>query len=172
MNVTIPSLGAFMWLAGAEAWATSVGWRGIPDIINKHGMPALCLPSDARENFPVDQVLMAESYGSNAQVWVVKLRPGGKPLTLSPGECVVYGQPMRGYELDAQTQLFKIEADTTFVFRIHRVEDTAHINHFYSRVFCAKTQTDGSLNYVQWFEDSEGRTVRPVCSGSSAEQMP
>lgn len=45
MKVIIHFLGAFMWLVGAEAWATSVGWRDIPDIMNKYGMPALCLPA-------------------------------------------------------------------------------------------------------------------------------
>lgn len=157
MRVALVSV-AFAPSMVGSSFAASLGWNGQPDRVNNAGKPAICLPVGTKEPFPISRLVVAENYATESANWGLTLELSSLPWGFSPEKCVVFEEALPGYAKGEESVLVKLDRNFTHVFM--------------SRVFCAKTQADGSLNYVQWFEDSEGRTVRPVCSGSSAEQTP
>ena len=145
------------------ALARSFGWHGTPDIVERNGQPAICLPIDAREPFPIQRILMSQSYGVKPPIWVLSLAPGASPVILTAGSCLTYGEPIPGYIEEADTYKFTLRPTTTYLFEIIRVNDGKYINHFYSAAFCVGRPDGGAVEHVQYRRDSARRDLIPYC---------
>jgi len=157
------AVGGFLCMWGCLAGATSLGWVGVPKIVSMGTAPAICLPSDAKEAFPVSRVLVAESYTRNSLDWALYLEPDAAPLLLNPGACIKFGEVLEGYKLDGESMLSKLKPNFTYVFMIDRVQDAEHYNYFYSATFCVKENPDGSVKYLQYRRIASGGEVVPSC---------
>lgn len=155
-----------IWVAMVDpAIARSFGWHGTPDIVERNGQPAICLPKDARESFPIQRILMSQSYGVKPPIWVLSLAPGASPVILIPGSCLTYGESIPGYIEEVDTHKFTVRPTTTYLFEIIRVNDKNHINHFYSAAFCVGRSNGGVVEYVQYRRDPARRELIPYCDG-------
>jgi len=150
-------------ILSCEACATSLGWNGEPRVKVVDNAPAICLPDDVKEDFPVRRVLLSESYVKNSIDWELRLAPGAIPLSLKPGECIKFGRIPIGYLLDETSKLKALRVNATYSFMMDRVEDAEHYNHFYSTAFCVKKGEEGDLEYPQYTRLPNGSTVIPSC---------
>lgn len=141
--------------------ATSFGSMEGADIASIDDKPAICLPSDVKEAFPVGWVTLSESNVRNASGWGIALKLGAKPLMLSPGACLVFGDLPEGYELyRLKNPLLKIDVNRTYVFAIN---DANRSTYSYRVVFCVSETAGGARNYFKYTLDSSGREVIPSC---------
>ncbi|WP_139092999.1 MULTISPECIES: hypothetical protein [Pseudomonas] len=159
-------------IATCEACATSVGWNGEPVLKSIDGSPAICLPSDASEAFPVSRVLLSESYVNRPLGWELKLKPNAAPLVLKSGECFRFGQIPDGYEVDMPSRLKVLQKDITYVFMMDRINDARHYNYFYSTAFCVEGDVDAGYKYSQYVRLPDGGEVVPSCDATSRKESP
>jgi len=154
-----------LWVFGSMAsyvHATSFGLMADANIETIKGQPAICLPVDAKEDFPVGWISFAESYVRNPGSWAVSLKEGVKPLILKPGECVVFGEVPRGYELDrnVRSSLLTLEENKTYVFRVSGAYETRDA---YAAVFCTGSKLKDGFEYHQYSRAADGGQVIPAC---------
>jgi hypothetical protein len=147
-----------LWVFGIMAsfvHATSFGLMADGKIETFDSKPAICLPVNAKDEFPVGWISLSESYVRNPGFWAVSLKDGVKPLILKPGECVVFGEIPSGYELDSnvRSSSLKLEKNKTYVFRLsgaYKTRDT------YSAVFCTGSNMKGGFEYHQYSRATDG----------------
>ncbi|WP_109127455.1 hypothetical protein [Dyella sp. C11] len=129
------------------------------------GVPAACLPEGKLKSIELARAYVMEDSlqgGAIERQWAIELRPGAKPLTLHPGECVGFGQPIDGYR---ETGTFKLlEAGRTYVFGINRGDQLDRwVSDSYVGVFCVQRLTDGHLTYLPYVDHPDGTTTYPTC---------
>ncbi|MDF3931928.1 hypothetical protein [Pseudomonas citronellolis] len=159
----------FLAFLSFDAYATSRGWNGEPRIISIENVPAVCLPDDAKEEFPVSRVLLSESYVSRPLDWELKLKPNAVPLILRPGDCIKFGYVPNGYLIDEASRLSELKINTTYVFIVDRVGDADHYNYFYSAAFCVGKSASGVYEYLQYNRLPNGGEVIPSCDSKRSK---
>lgn len=165
MRVALVSVAFAASMVGGSV-AASLGWSGQPDIVNKAGKPAVCLPMGARKPFPISRLPAAESFAPDSANWVLIPEPGSLPWLLSPSECVVFGEKLPGYAEDEESALVRLDRNFTYVFMIDRVSDSGHHNFFYLVVFCVGAPSAEAVEDVQHRRDSAGRVFVPYCDAA------
>lgn len=159
---------AVLSLISGCAGAASFGRLETGKIVSIEGMPALCLPDDVSEDFPVGWITLSESYGSAS--WGLVVRGGGRPLVLAPGKCIRYGVELDEYESPAyqvRVPILKLQANRTYVFAIN---SAAQPRDSYRGVFCVSEGGDGSRQYLQYFRLSDGGEITPPCDEKEHER--
>jgi hypothetical protein len=154
-----------LWVFGimtSFVHATSFGLMADANIETFDTKPAICLPVNAKEEFPVGWVSLSESYVRNPASWAVSLKDGGNPLILKPGECIVFGEIPSGYELDnnVRSGFLTLENNKTYVFRLsgaYKTRDT------YAAVFCTGSKMKGGFEFHQYSREADGGQVMPEC---------
>lgn len=127
------------------------------------GKPAICLPKDTRESFPVGWITLSESYIKNPGGWSVALKEGVNPIILKPGECLAYGSIPEGYNLEnykIKVPKLNLQANRTYTFSIN---SATHPRDSYDAVFCISENSDGSRDYLQYRRLSDGSELIPSC---------
>lgn len=155
-----------------EACATSMGWNGEPEIKSINNSPAICLPNDAKESFPVNRVILSESYVNAPLSWTVRLKKNATPLTLKAGECFRFSETPEKYELDKASNLNTLERNKTYVFMMDRVNDAKHFNYFYSTSFCIEGDTPDRYKFLQYVHLPDGSSIIPACDAKSKRDTP
>jgi len=150
-------------ILSCEVRATALGWNGEARIKVIDNVPSVCLPDDVRGDFPVNRVLLSESYVKAPLDWELKLRPDAVPLNIGPGGCIKFGSVLNGYVLDEGSRLHELKLNATYVFIVDRVEDADHYNYFYSAAFCVSKGADGVYEYLQYNRLPNGSEVIPSC---------
>ncbi|HDS1039065.1 TPA: hypothetical protein QDZ42_002081 [Stenotrophomonas maltophilia] len=115
------------------------------------GMPAICIPQEARRSFPVASLLVMESDTLEPHSWAISLKDDAKPKTLRPGNCISYGSTPAGYEQDApeqNRQHLRLKMNTTYYFQASRKIPSLWYfpTAIYEATFCLKEDTDGSVS--------------------------
>lgn len=175
MKVLFWVSGVFLCAVGCVVYATSLGWVGEPKIVSIDDVPAICLPNDAEEEFPVYRVMVSESHVKNSSYWALYLEPNKEALIMKPGGCIKFGEVLKDYKLEGDLTSSKLKLNSTYSFTMDRVRDEKHYNYFYSAAFCVKESPDGSLVYPQYTRLSSGGEVAPSCdakrNGTVSEQI-
>jgi len=150
-------------LAGCSVYAMSFGRDESANVTSIDGKPAICLPIDADEVFPVGWVSLSQSYVRSPGAWGVMLQQGAKPLALRPGDCLVLGIVPEGYELDSykvKTRTLTLEVNKTYVFSM---TDALHSTDTYAAVFCIERTAEGGLEYKRYINLPDGSELVPSC---------
>lgn len=155
-----------------EACATSMGWNGEPIIKSINNLPAICLPNYAKEDFPVSRVVLSESYVNTPLIWTIKLKKNATPLILKAGECIRSFEIPNEYELDENSNLDKLQKNTTYVFMMDRINDAKYYNYFYSSSFCIEGDTPEKYKYSQYVRLPDGSSTIPACDAKSKRDTP
>ncbi|MEL7937114.1 hypothetical protein [Pseudomonas delhiensis] len=161
----------FLAFLSFDAYATSRGWNGEPRIVSIGNVPGVCLPDDAKEDFPVSRVLLSESYVSRPLDWELRLKPNAAPLILKPGECIKFGYVPSGYAIDEASGLYELKVNTIYVFIVDRVVDADHYNYFYSAAFCVSKNAEGVYEYLQYSRLPNGGEVIPSCDSKRNKRV-
>lgn len=130
------------------------------------GAPAACLPDAYGEAIQLQNAYVMEDSrrGSKSpHQWMIELAPGNEPLTLQPGECVVFKKPIRGYT--EAGGLAQLEGGQTYIFVFERGD---HRNRLESGkfvgAFCVTRLPDGRLAHLPYVEHPNGTTTYPPCA--------
>ncbi|GLQ51609.1 hypothetical protein ACFFJT_15305 [Dyella flava] len=96
--------------------------------------------------------------------WIIRLKSGAKPLVLSQGQCLAFGQHIDGYEQG--DTIYPLEAGKTYNFSLRAVDPP---NDFlggqdYVGVFCVRRNDDHSLSYLPFIYQTDGSVTYPQCS--------
>ncbi|QEY71490.1 hypothetical protein [Pseudomonas denitrificans (nom. rej.)] len=153
-----------------DSHATPIGWRGEAVIASRNGAPAICLPQNATEAFPISRVVLSESYVNTSLKWILALKGNFKPVTLKPGECFKFGDIPDGYELDKDSNISTLQKNRTYSFTIDRVNDSEHYNYFYSSAFCIEGNINNGYKYFQYIRLKDGSTIIPACDSKSKRE--
>lgn len=153
-----------------ESHATPSGWRGEAVIKSKKDAPAICLPSNATEAFPVSRILLSESYVNDPLVWVLNLKERATPVILRPGECFKFGDTPDSYEVSKSSNLNTLQKNITYVFMMDRVNDSGHYNYFYSSAFCIEGNLEDGYKYSQYTREPDGGEIIPACGFRSKRE--
>lgn len=151
--------------------ATSFGLMADADIENVDNKPAICLPVNAKEKFPVGWISLTESYVRDPGSWGLSLKDGQSPLMLKPGECIVFGEIPNGYELDnyqIKTKPLKLENNKVYVFRLNGAYEKRDT---YTAVFCTSSYVKEGVEHHQYARVIDEVQVIPVCGSPSSEAI-
>ncbi|MGN8278201.1 hypothetical protein ACLEJQ_05520 [Pseudomonas sp. SMV71] len=152
-------------IALKETHATSFGYMGDGNIISIDDKPAICLPDDTTQTFPVGWISLSESYVRNPGSWGVSLKSGFKPLELKPGACVIFDAVPEGYELDAykiRSSPLTLKVNHTYVFGLSNAYSPTDT---YRAVFCISRSADGTGKFIQYIRMPNGSDFIPSCDG-------
>lgn len=142
--------------------ATSFGIRLAGDFAIIDQKPAICLPSNASDDFPIGSVSVSQSYTRNSPSWGFSKAEDQAPMMLARGSCMKFGDVPPNYSLDGfgtQPRLEKLEIDRTYVFRVsHAWRPTDS----YIVVFCVN-KPGIKPAYSAYEPLSKGSRVVPAC---------
>lgn len=152
---------SFVWGDGANA--TLFGSNGKGRITSVDGKPALCLPKNAEDNFPLASFSISESYLDHSGSWGGSLKPGRQPILLKPGDCIVFGRIPAGYiarEFGRHYKTLELKPNRTYVFQINRAYQYATV---YNAVFCTMPNASGGFDYLQYVRLPVNMKITPSC---------
>lgn len=91
--------------------ANAMPWGRVSDgiIITDHNSPALCVPRSALTGLTVDIAYIADARNKINKNWVLRVKQGGKPVFLTPGQCLSYAFVSSEYEKKEWGVSFELE---------------------------------------------------------------
>lgn len=132
------------------------------DIKQISDAPAACLPKDGQ------RILLQSAYTmentpqtKSTHRWKIEHVNDSKAKTLHPGECVIFGKPIDGYQ---QSDTLKLEDGKTYVFVLERGDrQHAFSSSKYVGAFCVSRTPTGERAYLPYLYHQDGTVTYPSC---------
>ncbi|RDS79732.1 hypothetical protein DWU98_16845 [Dyella monticola] len=161
--VAIPSCLLICLYGGANA-ASSLPNR--LDLRQIDGLPAGCLPKDYGDVIKLDRAYIVPQIpvgkGTDFR-WSLEREQDAMPVRLRPGNCVVFGRPLKGYEYERHGGTQWVLGQT-YVLVVERIDEPGIRGRLnYVGAFCVMHQPDKELAFVPYIDHADGTTTYPAC---------
>jgi hypothetical protein len=123
----------------------------------------MCLPKFVTEGFPLAAITVTEGYVDHSEFWGRYLKSDHQPILLKPGECLVLGESLDGYDFDdikPMPRKLELKPNRTYTFEFHHAY--LYATRF-SATFCTSPNAAGGFDYLQYVRLPVNMKITPSC---------